>query len=1149
MGTLKTLAKVLVFFIIIPQLQELRAGDEVPYYPTDVKTTIDVGAINQNFRSLADDTDLLSIGDVPPKYQECIGNTIFCVDKHNKKIKLENVTIYISTTDGTVQGICFPDGTCQTSAGVGSVAIVSDAAQFTGDGTVGDPLTLLSSSITLQGNSFNSAGQLVLLDGAGNISGGINIEGGYASQNVLKSGDTMTGNLILNNADLIFSTGTYNVIINAGNQVSSFTYYLPPFNGKVGKGYVLNISTDGTMYWDAPSVSGVENYYFTNDTSDIGGHYVMYSSNTLSSVSTITYNSLSDGNTLLGRWVTNDGFPLTRDIVAGQWDIKIYGAKTSGNKNVRLYGVITIRKSGGEEIVISTTGYSGELQSTPQLYDLITSSTDIKLDDGDRVEVAGYAYVYGNGGSPDIEIYFGGTSPSNVAIPASNLTPQIVVLQNDVADLKTSTANLQSQIDSNDTDIYNLQVSTGDLQTEITSNDTDIANLESSTATLEANLNQEIADRQAADNAIATDTTTIAGNVSTNASDIDDLETSTATLEADKVPYSGATGEVDLGNYQLKTSSQLYISGAGAMGYNIATPAAGTIQLHGASCSKSLLFTNALEGNTINDGLRIYYDNALGAVIRNNESSYLRLYAGGSQILGLSSGGSIFGTDLDMNGNLITNATYYGDGSNLTGLTADQSANYNWTGVHTFQSSTTFNDVIGIGDGCGAPPCTTISDNGIIDTTELNTGNINASGSIYGDIQNTSGINSDIQSALGDKIDLTETSSVTFQNSDFSVGGSTFVVSGGKVGIGTNSPSYKLEVENGDVSINRPASGHTQLFLNSAVGYNDYISFKIGDVLKAQFLYWGDYGFRFYSNKNSKDLMLISDNGNVGIGTTSPSEKLDVKDGNIILSSSTYSGGIIFPDGTKQTSAAAGVGGSGTTGKIAKFTSANAVGDSIMTESGSNIDVAGGMTLSSSMTINANSSETYALTIDSNSDTSDGYVLSVSTSGYIRNKGQFSIASSTNLINSSSYTLTIPDWCDMIKINIFGAITSPQYYGIRYHLNGDTGNNYHGTILQSFVHTGVSWDTVNIDRGTTSNFFFFRDPFGSSYEINGEINIQNYRQNWHAIYSNIGAVSSDRYGSQIHNGGWYSTTKITSIVFDINSNFTGTLILNCLEIP
>lgn len=75
--------------------------------------------------------------------------------------------------------------------------------------------------------------------------------------------------------------------------------------------------------------------------------------------------------------------------------------------------------------------------------------------------------------------------------------------------------------------------------------------------------------------------------------------------------------------------------------------------------------------------------------------------------------------------------------------------------------------------------------------------------------------------------------------------------------------------------------------------------------------------------------------GKVGIGTTSPSSSLEVS--GIIHSSS---GGFKFPDGTIQTSASSGgVGGSGTTGYIPKFTGSTTIGNSNIYQSGSNIGI------------------------------------------------------------------------------------------------------------------------------------------------------------------------------------------------------------------
>ncbi|HNT97806.1 MAG TPA: hypothetical protein PKK31_06035, partial [Elusimicrobiales bacterium] len=58
-----------------------------------------------------------------------------------------------------------------TVAGGGSFSgVISDGDQFSGDGAgVGTKLALKSSSVTLQGNAFNAANQLVLLDGDGSL--------------------------------------------------------------------------------------------------------------------------------------------------------------------------------------------------------------------------------------------------------------------------------------------------------------------------------------------------------------------------------------------------------------------------------------------------------------------------------------------------------------------------------------------------------------------------------------------------------------------------------------------------------------------------------------------------------------------------------------------------------------------------------------------------------------------------------------------------------------------------------------------------------------------------------------------------------------------------------------------------------------------
>ena len=127
----------------------------------------------------------------------------------------------------------------------------------------------------------------------------------------------------------------------------------------------------------------------------------------------------------------------------------------------------------------------------------------------------------------------------------------------------------------------------------------------------------------------------------------------------------------------------------------------------------------------------------------------------------------------------------------------------------------------------------------------------------------------------------------------FAVGGSTLVVKDGKVGIGTASPAYQLDVA-GDIRIGnanylngRTAAGLTTRLL----GINTIDAAYIGSVdqaINSLFLLSGPSevilaydapGDILKLKTGNTDRMTIDGGGNIGIGTTAPAASLDVNGG------------------------------------------------------------------------------------------------------------------------------------------------------------------------------------------------------------------------------------------------------------------------------
>ncbi|MEO5936338.1 MAG: hypothetical protein ABIP81_03910, partial [Terriglobales bacterium] len=129
-----------------------------------------------------------------------------------------------------------------------------------------------------------------------------------------------------------------------------------------------------------------------------------------------------------------------------------------------------------------------------------------------------------------------------------------------------------------------------------------------------------------------------------------------------------------------------------------------------------------------------------------------------------------------------------------------------------------------------------------------------------------------------------------------------FIDSAGRIGLGTTSPEYGLDVRNNNATaagaalmrLQTPSvNGALIRFISTSANGRDY-GFGSNFILGT-----GEFGVYDYTANTSR--LMIAGSGNIGMGTSSPSQKLEVA-GTIYSSA----GGFRFPDNTTQTSASLG---------------------------------------------------------------------------------------------------------------------------------------------------------------------------------------------------------------------------------------------------
>ena len=167
----------------------------------------------------------------------------------------------------------------------------------------------------------------------------------------------------------------------------------------------------------------------------------------------------------------------------------------------------------------------------------------------------------------------------------------------------------------------------------------------------------------------------------------------------------------------------------------------------------------------------------------------------------------------------------------------------------------------------------------------------------------------------------TVTGNLDIAGSQFSAGGSTFVVKDGNVGIGTTSPGTKLDIRKPNQNLTSNVSGNDRVHLGlmtddasninkgGALGFggryitNSAVQILFGAIAGRKSLATsgsadGYLSFYVWNINGLKERMRITTGGNVGIKTTTPSMELDVNGDMIVRSSFTTTGDIYLSTNT-----------------------------------------------------------------------------------------------------------------------------------------------------------------------------------------------------------------------------------------------------------